>query len=903
MSAGFWVDQTRQRHALRDHSDASTLDTRAGVRVHITTELEDGLLNGEIEGDSFLEGAFFLAGEEEKEDGKSWGGGFIIVGGELENGTRFAPYRTTELDTDERYRVIDILGAEDFLPLTINQATAVSSDPARPMKSPVSDTIEAQAAHRPMLDGHPELLIAGTEERRQHLIGLTPWAGILVAQDRGADPPKYSTAIVDVSGSEIDRDLVTGMDSLCQVAALEGADRGAARRYDKPESGGGHGLFFESPGVYGFDAKEFGGPLGAGAGAADKHLRFFGRRGDAFVGGHVHLTAPHYLTPIKDDPLDAELPEWAGIDPRGIDVHVHMRHSVPAQRWRWMVRVPEIISPPPKKPPPPKQPPPKPPPEDQPLPPQPEPKTPKPPPPFEPKPEQDLELPPLAPPRFEPKPEQDVDLPPLTGGIDFEPREGEDRFFGPGGKLITPPSGGQFGLDPELIIGDQLRGPQGLIPNPWTGFDEPEPEDAPLPTEPDTDGTCRVHAFWNKLGAPTFVGQPTPVRAHNKDFRRNDTPSPDEAREATHDRPVGWHMDFVGAEDSGGDWDYTQRPEYEDRLYHGGTVPCVGWVLPPEVRARDAAEAATLAALEDEFGPFSGTGIGLGAGAALYFGLPYAPTGLGRLGWKNYLSGTSLLWASTNAVGALTSLMSLTSAGVLTTVSFVSTGESIFDALTYESVLNMRIKNVSGATLTAPLVVKATGYDTGDGVPTVAALTNFRDVPLGILLTNLSNNTVGSVARNGATIISGLDTSSSFVGAPVFSSASGVLSLSVGSRRVGFVLDLANPGRIIVDIAPHVELKTDGQTANFNAVGGASYDIDTTGGAVTATLPEITALMDGTKIVLTDTGNAAVNNITLARSGASDTIMGAASAKMITNYASVTLIARYSAGASKWQVT
>jgi hypothetical protein len=74
--------------------------------------------------------------------------------------------------------------------------------------------------------------------------------------------------------------------------------------------------------------------------------------------------------------------------------------------------------------------------------------------------------------------------------------------------------------------------------------------------------------------------------------------------------------------------------------------------------------------------------------------------------------------------------------------------------------------------------------------------------------------------------------------------------------------------------APVAEASFSIQTANFNASAGSRYGVDTSGGAVTATLPASPAT--GAAIFFADAGGAyASNNLTIARNG--QTIMGASS--------------------------
>lgn len=403
-----------------------------------------------------------------------------------------------------------------------------------------------------------------------------------------------------------------------------------------------------------------------------------------------------------------------------------------------------------------------------------------------------------------------------------------------------------------------------------------------------------VH-IWNELASTGIAFQPT-LKIPGRDVRHTPNPNADQLARDVYGGPISLRMEPYGAQRRGA-WIESNKGA-TGRLLAKPSVAGGVFFMPAE---RDTFGSNTRGTVPTRYVGLYEDDVRLAWGTPILSGTNAGGVASGFS--TGLFSSTVLATDYHDANGARTSAMTLSSAGTLSAVSMTSSGESIFDTLTYESVLNQRVKNVSGATLTAPLVVKANGYNVDDAVPTVIAIATTSDPPLGILLTDLATATVGSVARNGATLISGLDTSTSYVGAPVYSTAAGALTLTPGSLRVGFVLDLANPGRVIVEISAHKEVLTEAKSANFNAVGGVSYDVSTSGGAVTVTLPEITQLMDGRKIVVTDTGNAATNNITLTRSGASDTIMGAASATMITDYASVTLIARYSAGASKWQVT
>lgn len=75
--------------------------------------------------------------------------------------------------------------------------------------------------------------------------------------------------------------------------------------------------------------------------------------------------------------------------------------------------------------------------------------------------------------------------------------------------------------------------------------------------------------------------------------------------------------------------------------------------------------------------------------------------------------------------------------------------------------------------------------------------------------------------------------------------------------------------------------------------------VDSSGGAITVNLPEISGLSAQKRVYITDeAGTAATNNITIATAG-SDTVLGAASLVINQNYSSYSL---YSDGGTKWVV-
>lgn len=256
-----------------------------------------------------------------------------------------------------------------------------------------------------------------------------------------------------------------------------------------------------------------------------------------------------------------------------------------------------------------------------------------------------------------------------------------------------------------------------------------------------------------------------------------------------------------------------------------------------------------------------------------------------------------------DALGAITTVLTLTSAGALS-VGSLDVNACIRAAQTcIEATIGFEVINKTGSTLTAPLVVKADDYDNTSGLIQVKAIEDLSDPPYGVLLVSLANNAEGHLARNGSSVISSLDTSSSYKYAPVFYTSTGTLSLTEGSMKVGYVLSLSVTGRIVIDFSPHAPFKTVSKAADFTLELGVTYEVSTTGAARAITLPEITPEMDGRETKVVDNGNAATNNITLTRSGASDTIKGGTNLVVATNYASLTLVPRYSAGASKWIVS
>lgn len=117
------------------------------------------------------------------------------------------------------------------------------------------------------------------------------------------------------------------------------------------------------------------------------------------------------------------------------------------------------------------------------------------------------------------------------------------------------------------------------------------------------------------------------------------------------------------------------------------------------------------------------------------------------------------------------------------------------------------VYNNSGLIITQYSVVKIVGRDTTTLLtPEIDRISSFSDVPIGILLNDIDDTQRGVVLNKGAVTVTGFDTSTSSIGAGVYSSASGALTLVPTPLQVGYVIDLNANGTIYFDTEIHKEI-------------------------------------------------------------------------------------------------
>ncbi len=146
-----------------------------------------------------------------------------------------------------------------------------------------------------------------------------------------------------------------------------------------------------------------------------------------------------------------------------------------------------------------------------------------------------------------------------------------------------------------------------------------------------------------------------------------------------------------------------------------------------------------------------------------------------------------------------------------------------------------------------------------------------------------------ATAPGGLRFLEDLDNGSNYLAfqAPSAVTANTTWTFPDGDGSGGQVLATNGSGTLSWTTADAISYSE--ETANFTAVAGNAYLINTNDAAITVTMPDITA--DGEKIILIDKdGNAASNNITV-NADASDTIEGSSSFTISTSNTVYTLIA------------
>jgi hypothetical protein len=174
------------------------------------------------------------------------------------------------------------------------------------------------------------------------------------------------------------------------------------------------------------------------------------------------------------------------------------------------------------------------------------------------------------------------------------------------------------------------------------------------------------------------------------------------------------------------------------------------------------------------------------------------------------------------------------------------------------------VRNSSGSTIAANTFVKITGDYSAGSIPEVVAVSDISDIPVALLLSDLTNNTNTShpssatrALRRGRVRITGFNTTGSAVGNFVYFTASGTLTLTGGSPPVGIVLSLETNGVIYIDIPLYLS----GIPESFSSVSSngtiSTKTIEVTGGTA-YTLPAAGVVGRKYRII-----NASTNRLTI----------------------------------------
>lgn len=117
------------------------------------------------------------------------------------------------------------------------------------------------------------------------------------------------------------------------------------------------------------------------------------------------------------------------------------------------------------------------------------------------------------------------------------------------------------------------------------------------------------------------------------------------------------------------------------------------------------------------------------------------------------------------------------------------------------------LRNNTGSTINAYTFVKVSGDYASGEIPTITSITSVSDIPVAMLLGNLSNSKSTSFPSSSTRAVSrgrvevvGFDTTLSTVMSPVYINSSGQLTLLPVGKQVGIVLSLAVDGVIYIDL-------------------------------------------------------------------------------------------------------
>lgn len=189
------------------------------------------------------------------------------------------------------------------------------------------------------------------------------------------------------------------------------------------------------------------------------------------------------------------------------------------------------------------------------------------------------------------------------------------------------------------------------------------------------------------------------------------------------------------------------------------------------------------------------------------------------------------------------------------------------------------VRNSSGSTINAFILVKTTSdYSTGL-IPNVLAVTAITDIPTALLVSSLltATNTshpssVTRALRRGRIQVTGFNTTGSSVGAPVYFTSAGALTLTGGSPQIGIVLALNTNGVVYIDIPLYlagipesfssVSSDTTLSTKTVEVTGGNSFTLPAAG-TVGRTYRVINASVNRVTVTSTSQiGNKATGNLT-----------------------------------------
>lgn len=247
-------------------------------------------------------------------------------------------------------------------------------------------------------------------------------------------------------------------------------------------------------------------------------------------------------------------------------------------------------------------------------------------------------------------------------------------------------------------------------------------------------------------------------------------------RESTK-RPVVLRGEFIGKQQG---YQFSQTEEALAGRYLSGTGNGGLWWMPPEMGIESKNWGGTVST------SFTGNHKTRHA-----FGTPDESTGAYTTGFDNGLDtdlGSDLTWNTRDESGTLTEAI----AGLDNSGRFGTTGGQ-FDWLI----------NDSGGNINAAKVVKIKGYDSTEGIHTIDVVSATTDRVAGVLAqaSTQDGDRAKVITRGNLSVAGVLNTSGASVGDPVYTDASGDLTLTAGSAIVGWVsVSHATQGRIFVDV-------------------------------------------------------------------------------------------------------